>query len=108
MGLEELKSEVLGRVEVAVTSKPSELAVGSVSSLSLAAVIKWAVDAALRLGEQYRHEIDQACKSAVDRLVAMDIPGIPSQVENPIDEATRAAGYAAITAVLDAVLGPAN
>ena len=108
MNLDELKSDCLGRVEVAVTSKPSELAVESVGSVSLAAIIKWAVDTALKLGGQYRPEIEQACKSAVDRLVAMDVPWVPANIEEKVDEVTRTIGYKAIEAELDAILGSAS
>jgi hypothetical protein len=40
-------------------------------------------------------------------LVAYDIQGIPAIIENAIDGATREAGYQAITAILDALLGTA-
>jgi hypothetical protein len=63
---------------------------------------------ALELGREYRPQIEQAARDAVDALVTLDLPGIPAVVENAIDGATRQLGYTAITSVLDAILGPAN
>jgi hypothetical protein len=71
---------------------------------SLQEILKLVMSKALDLGREYRSDIEQAAKSAVDRLVALDLPYIPDSVEGVIDEATRNRGYAAIEKVLDAIL----
>jgi hypothetical protein len=71
---------------------------------SVAEILKLVVDKALGLGREYRPEIEAAAKSAVDSVVAMNLPLIPDDIEGTIDEATRNLGYLAIEKVLDAVL----
>jgi hypothetical protein len=73
--------------------------------LSITGIIKLVLDKALELGKEYRAQIEAAARIAVDAVVAFDLPWIPPSIENTLDEATRQAGYAAITAVLNAVLG---
>jgi hypothetical protein len=72
--------------------------------VSLSEILKLVMEKALELGREYRQEIEQAAKSAVDALVAFDLPGIPAGIEKVIDEATRTLGYQAIEKVLDALL----
>jgi hypothetical protein len=57
------------------------------------------------LGREYRVDIENAAKAAVDEMADLDLPYVPDGVEDVIDDATRASGYAAIKAVLDTVLG---
>jgi hypothetical protein len=73
--------------------------------ISISEIIKVALEKALELGREYRDEIEQGSKSAIDAVVALDLPFVPAVIEATLDEATRAAGYAAIVAILDAVLG---
>lgn len=72
---------------------------------SIGEIIKVLIDAALELGREYRDDLEQAACSAVDAVVAFDLPLIPAGIENTLDEATRAVGYAAIRSMLDALLG---
>jgi hypothetical protein len=71
---------------------------------SIKAIIDVVMAKALELGREYRDEIEDAAKAAVDRVVAMDLPGVPAGVETVIDDLTRDAAYRAISAVLDALL----
>lgn len=71
---------------------------------SLQEILRLVMAKALDLGREYRSDIEQAAKIAVDALVALDLPYIPDSVEGTIDEATRELGYSAITTVLDAIL----
>lgn len=59
---------------------------------------------ALELGREYRDEIEQAAKAAIDAVVAWDLPGIPPVVEQYLDDQTRVLGYKAVEAVLAAIL----
>ena len=101
--LAELKAEMCA---AAVTDTVS---VGSsalqVWGYSLSEIVKVVMDKALELGREYRPQIEEAAREAVDALVQMDIPGIPEIIEGAIDSATREAGYTAITSILDALLG---
>lgn len=87
---------------------PTSPTASVVWGITLAEVLKVLVDQAVVLGRAYRDELDQAAKSAVDAVIAFDLPLLPDTIENTLDDATRAAGYAAIDAVLDAILGPAE
>lgn len=75
---------------------------------SISGIIKLVIDKALELGKEYRPQIESSAKLAVDAVVAWDLPWIPDYVENTLDETTRTIGYAAIDAVLNAILGPAE
>ncbi len=103
-------SELTLKMKTAAGAAP--LPAGPTASIvwgfSLAEIIKVLLDQALELGREYRDELEQAAKSAIDAVVAFDLPWIPAGVENTLDEVTRSAGYAAITAVLNAILGPAE
>ena len=74
-------------------------------STSITGILKLVLDKALELGKEYRPQIEIAAQLAVDAVVEFDLPWIPSSLENTLDEVTRQAGYTAIRAVLDAVLG---
>lgn len=84
---------------------PAEPTAVAVWGISLSEILKVVMAKAVELGREYRPEIQTAGRSAVDALVELDIPGIPSVIEGAIDSATREAGYTAITAILDALLG---
>ena len=71
---------------------------------SLREIVQQVMTKALELGHEHRAEIEQAARSAIDALVAFDLPGIPDSIENIIDGATRELGYQAIEKVLDAIL----
>ena len=75
--------------------------------LSVREILQVVMDKAIELGREYRPEIEEAGREAIDALVAYDIPGIPAIIENAIDGATREAGYEAVEKVLDALLGTA-
>lgn len=99
----EIKSQMVGNV----ASRLEAVDAGKTEfwGISIGEIIKVLIDKALELGREYRAEIEQAGKSAVDAAVALDLPFIPPFLEIPLDEATRSAGYAAIDSVLDAILG---
>lgn len=78
----------------------------AVFGFSLSELLKAVADKAIELGREYRGEIVTAARQAIDALVAMDIPGIPAVVEAAIDATTKDLAYAAVDAVLNAVLGP--
>lgn len=73
---------------------------------SLKEILERVLEKALELGIEYRDDIEQAAKRAVDSLIAMDLPGIPPTTEAWIDEAARAVAYRAIESMLDAILSP--
>lgn len=73
--------------------------------LSVREILQVVMDRAIELGREYRPQIEEAAHQAIDALVAYDLPGIPAVIENAIDGATRAAGYQAAAAILDALLG---
>ena len=101
---------LLGQMKGAAASRlehAGEVSVAGFWGLSVTEIIKVVLDKALDLGREYRGEIENAAKAAVDAVVELDLPFIPEGIEATIDSATRAAGYAAVVAVLDAVLGPA-
>lgn len=104
--LAELKAEMCGAVEAAGTT--AEDGVLKVWGISLAEIIDVVMDKAIALGREYRPQIEEAAREAVDALVSLDIPGVPAIIEGAIDSATREAGYTAITAILDAILGVAE
>ncbi|MHB8953553.1 MAG: hypothetical protein ACYC4U_11335 [Pirellulaceae bacterium] len=98
-------TELTLEMKTAATCFPS----GAITALeiwgvSLGEILKKVIAKAQQLGREHRHEIDQAAKSAIDALVAMDLPYIPPTVEGIIDEATRRLGYQAVEKVLDAIL----
>ena len=100
--LAELKAEMCGAVTDTVSVDDS---VVQVWGYSLSEIVKVVMDKAIELGREYRPQIEEAAREAVDALVSMDIPGVPAICEGAIDSATREAGYTAITAILDALLG---
>jgi hypothetical protein len=71
---------------------------------SLQEILRLVMAKALDIGREYRKDIEQAAKIAVDALVALDLPYIPDTVEGTIDEATRTLGYQAIESILNAIL----
>ena len=71
---------------------------------SIPTILKMVIDKARELGREYRPQIEDASKAAVDDLVALDLPWIPDSIEGVIDDATRSLGYAAIKYTLDAIL----
>jgi hypothetical protein len=92
-----------------VTAAPPEeagvcMSAMSIWGFSVAEVLKLVAVKAIELGRKYREDIEQAAKVAVDRVVEMDIPYLPEEVEGTVDETTRALGYAAVEAVLNAIL----
>lgn len=72
--------------------------------ISIKEILQRVCQKAIDLGREYRSEIETAARSAVDALVAFDLPGIPDLAEKFIDETTRTLGYEAIEKVLDAIL----
>lgn len=104
--LAELTQEFRSAAGVAVVGCPAGAAAGLVWGVSIKEVLQKVLEKAIELGRDYRDDIESAAKSAVDAIVAMDLPGVPELAEKLIDEATRKLGYQAIEAVLDAVLGP--
>jgi hypothetical protein len=99
-----------GKMDVAVKAAhfPSNPTAGIVWGFTLREILQVLMDEAIELGGKHREDIQQAARSAVDTVVNFDLPLIPEGVENTLDEATRAARYAAIDAVLNAILGPAD
>lgn len=91
------------------SSKLEEVNAGSFDfwGISIGEILTVLKEKALEAGREHRAELEQAAKSAVDDVVALDIPFIPPGVETKLDEATRAAGYAAIVTMLDAIFGQA-
>lgn len=73
---------------------------------SLKEILERVLEKALELGREFRDDIEKAAKSAVDSLIAQDLPGIPPTTEAWIDEAARAVAYRAIESLLDAILSP--
>lgn len=104
--LSDLELEFKNAAGVAVVGAPAGAAAGLVWGVSIKEVLQKVLEKAIELGRDYRDDIEAAAKSAVDAIVAMDLPGVPEMAEKFIDEATRQLGYQAIEAVLDAVLGP--
>lgn len=100
--LAELKEEMCKAVtdSVSVDDSPMQM-----WGYSLSEIISVVMAKALDLGREYRPQIEEAGREAIDALVSMDIPGIPAILEGAIDSATREAGYTAITSILDALLG---
>lgn len=103
--LAELKSQML--TSASAPAFPADATVGVVWGLSVREILQVVMDKAIELGREYRPQIEEAGREAVDALVQLDIPGIPAIIEGAIDSATREAGYTAITAILDALLGAA-
>lgn len=99
----EIKAQML--TSAAAPAFPEGATVGVVWGLSVREILQVVMDKAIELGREYRPQIEEAGHEAIDALVSLDIPGIPAIIENAIDGATRAAGYEAITAILDALLG---
>lgn len=99
-----------GKMQAATggVSLPANPTASIVWGFSLKEILGVLMREALELGNEYRVEIRQAARGAVDTVVAFDMPIIPDGVENTLDEATRASGYAAIDAVLNAILGVAD
>jgi hypothetical protein len=89
------------RATVAATAVP--VAAISIWGYSIAAILKLVLAKARELGKEYRPEIEKAAKDAIDRLVALDLPWVPENLEGVIDAATKSLGYAAIDAILDAL-----
>ena len=77
----------------------------NVLGFSFEALLRAVMRKALEIGREFRDVIEAAAKEVVDRLVAIDIPGLPEQFEGPIDEAMRGAGYDAIEYALTAIFG---
>lgn len=88
------------------TATADSLTAVMIWATSISGIIKLVIDKALELGKEYRSQIESSAKLAVDAVVAWDLPWIPEGIENTLDEVTRSAGYAAITAMLNAILGP--
>jgi hypothetical protein len=103
--LAELKSEMVLAASAPIFAADDTPLV--VWGLSLREIIDVVMNKAIELGREYRPQIEEAAREAIDALVQMDIPGIPAIIEGAIDSATREAGYTAITAILDALLGAA-
>ena len=101
--LAELKSQML--TSAAAPAFPVGASAGVVWGFSLREILQVVMDKAIELGREFRPQIEEAAREAVDALVQMDIPGVPAIIEGAIDSATREAGYTAITAILDALLG---
>ena len=72
--------------------------------VNIPAILQMLIEKAKELGTEYRPQLTAAARSAVDALVALDLPWIPENVEGFIDEKTRQFGYRAIEAILDALL----
>jgi hypothetical protein len=75
----------------------------SIWGFSIAAIVKLVIDTSREWGAPYRPQIEAAGKQAIDRLVALDLPWVPENLEGVIDAATKSLGYAAIDAILDAL-----
>jgi hypothetical protein len=88
---------------VSATSLPKGVSAVVIWGYSLTGILKLVMAKALELGAEYRGAIETAAKNGVDALVALDLPWIPESIEGTIDNATRALGYAAIDAILDAL-----
>jgi len=101
----EIKSQML--TSAVAPAFPAGATVGVVWGLSVREILQVVMDRAIELGREYRPQIEEAGREAIDALVAYDIPGIPSIIENAIDGATREAGYEAVEKILDALLGAA-
>lgn len=71
---------------------------------SVKAVLEVLMAKAIELGREYRDDLEAAARAAVDRIVAMDLPGVPEGVEKVIDDTTRDLAYQAIAKVLDVLL----
>ena len=103
-------AELVGQMKTAASSRVEHFGLVTTEvfwGFSVAEILKVVLDKAVELGREYRGEIENAAKAAIDAVVELDLPYIPDGVEDTIDSATRAAGYAAVVAVLDAILGPA-
>lgn len=102
----EIKQEMVNRA----ASKLEAVNAGALEfwGVSIGEIGHVLIDKALELGREYRGEIEQGAKGAVDAAVALDLPFVPAVVEAPLDEVVRASGYAAIDALLNAILGPAD
>ena len=72
--------------------------------ISIPGILQVLIEKAKEMGREYRPQLEEAARGAVDMLVALDLPWVPESIEGVIDEATRQAGYKAITAILDAIL----
>lgn len=96
----EFKTGVIER-----TGRVGAMTTGVYWGISITEIIKVVMRKALELGQEHRTDIENAARAAVDAVVELDLPYIPDGVEDTIDSVTRSTGYAAITAVLDAVLG---
>ena len=101
----EIKSQML--TSAAAPAFPAGASAVVVWGLSVREILQVVMDKAIELGREYRPQIEEAGREAVDALVSLDIPGIPNIIEGAIDSATREAGYTAVTAILDALLGAA-
>jgi hypothetical protein len=101
----EIKSQML--TSAAAPAFPAGATVGVVWGLSVREILQVVMDRAIELGREYRPQIEEAAREAVDALVQMDIPGVPAIIEGAIDSATREAGYEAVKSILDALIGAA-
>jgi hypothetical protein len=101
--LAELTQEFRSAAGVAVVGCPVGAVPALVWGVSIKEVLQKVLEKAIELGREYRPDIEAAAKSAVDAIVAMDLPGVPDLAEQFIDEATRKLGYMAIESVLNAI-----
>ena len=88
-------------VMMAMGGNPTAMEIWGVN---IPAILQMLIEKAKELGTEYRPQLTAAARSAVDALVALDLPWIPESVEGTIDEVTRELGYTAIEAILDALL----
>lgn len=106
--LAELNVRMRDAAAIGAAKAPAEAQGFQVWGASVSEIIAAVLEKARELGVQYRDEIEQAAKNAVDALVALDIPGVPAVIEEFVDATAKELGYQAIEAVLDAILaGPA-
>jgi hypothetical protein len=92
-------------MQVRATAEAGPVLAMTIWGTSITGILRAVMDQAIELGREYRPQITAAARLAVDAVAEFDLPYIPPSIEGVIDEATQRLGYAAIDAVLDAVLG---
>ena len=88
-------------VMMAMSAGPTAMEIWGVN---IPAILQMLIKKAKERGREYRPQLTEAARGAVDALAELDLPWIPESIEGTIDDATRELGYQAIEKILDALL----
>lgn len=103
--LAELQVRFRDAAQLGATKAPATATGAAIFGASLSEILLAVLEKARELGREYRPQIEEAAKNAIDALIAKDIPGLPAALEAYVDATAQEIAYDAIEVVLDAVLG---